>query len=521
MKSTIVDRWGRPFEGDLETPQTEAEARLAQLHRHYGGHPSSGLTPARAANILKEAEQGNLVAQCELAEDMEEKSAHIQSELGKRRLSLLSVPWNIVPPPNASAAEKRDAQMIEELLRSAVWLRDAIFDASDAILKGYSNQELTWEYIEKTHVISQCEFRDPSWFQINPDKRNQLMLRDGSHTGMALRPFGWLSHTAKAKSGYLERRGLVRVLVWPYLFANYSVRDLAEFLEIYGLPIRLGKYPSGASEREKLTLLRAVMSIGHNAGGIIPKGMEIDFQNAADGQSDPFMAMIAWCEKSISKAVLGGTLTTQADGASSTNALGNIHNEVRMEIRDADLAALEQSFTRDIVYPYYALNGTSFRDHRRHPRLQFDTTEAEDLRDLAYPLRAFVGMGMQIPKAWLHEKTKIPQAQKGEDVLEIIDTAPMPSAQLKGMAVLKGNATTQFADQQALEDALDALSTGQFDEQMLGILKPVFAAADKGPEVLKAELDKLWPDMDDSLLTQRLAQVLFVGELWGQLNANS
>ncbi|MCO7025451.1 DUF935 family protein, partial [Vibrio paracholerae] len=95
-------------------------------------------------------------------------------------------------------------------------------------------------------------------------------------------------------SGYLSRRGLVRVLAWPFLFKNYSVRDLAEFLEIYGLPIRLGKYPEGATEKEKATLLRAVMSIGHNAGGIIPKGMDIDFQNAADGQSDPFMAMISW-----------------------------------------------------------------------------------------------------------------------------------------------------------------------------------------------------------------------------------
>ncbi|MEE2025039.1 DUF935 domain-containing protein [Alkalimonas mucilaginosa] len=520
MKSTIVDRWGRPFEGDLETPQTEAEARLAQLHRHFGGHPSSGLTPAKAANILKEAEQGNLIAQCELAEDMEEKSAHIQSELGKRRLSLLSVPWNILPPPNASAAEKRDTEMLEELLRTAVWLRDAIFDASDAILKGYSNQELTWEYIEKQHVITSCEFRDPSWFQINPDKRNQLMLRDGSHNGMELRPFGWLSHTAKAKSGYLERRGLVRVLVWPFLFANYSVRDLAEFLEIYGLPIRLGKYPAGASEREKLTLLRAVMSIGHNAGGIIPKGMEIDFQNAADGQSDPFMAMIAWCEKSVSKAVLGGTLTTQADGASSTNALGNIHNEVRYEIRDADLAALEQTLTRDIIYPLYALNGKSFRDYRRHPRFQFDTSEGEDYTKIADPLKTLVSVGAQIPVAWLHEKTKIPMADGKEPVLQIAERLPGFTG-LTGIAALRGNATAAFADQMALEQALDKLSTGQFDEQMLGLLKPVFDAAEQGPEAMAQQLEQLWPGMDDSLLTQRLAQVLFVGELWGQLNANT
>ncbi len=39
-----------------------------------------------------------------------------------------------------------------------------------------------------------------------------------------------------------------------------------EFLEIYGLPIRLGKYPSGATSDEKMTLLRAVMMIAMLAG---------------------------------------------------------------------------------------------------------------------------------------------------------------------------------------------------------------------------------------------------------------
>jgi phage gp29-like protein len=424
-KSTILDINGQPFTlDDLAEPQTEANAKLAMLHRHYGEHPSSGLTPAKLAGILREAEQGNLIAQCELAEDMEEKDAHIQSELGKRRLAWQGPDWNIVPPPNPSAAEKRDAEMIEELLRSATWLDSATFDAADAILKGFSAQELTWDYADKTHTITGAEWRDPSWFQPHPDKRNQLMLRDGSYTGEAPRNFGWIIHRAKSKSGYLARTGLVRVLAWPFLFKNYSVRDLAEFLEIYGLPLRLGKYPEGASEKEKLTLLRAVMSIGHNAGGIIPRGMEIEFQKAAEGASDPFMAMITWCEKSQSKAILGGTLTSQADGASSTNALGNVHNEVRTEIRDADLKALENTYTRDIVYPLYVLNGKSYQSPRRIPRFEFDLEEPADLAAFVQPLEGLVRAGVQVPVGWVHEKTKIPQPVGDEPVLKLPDQAP-------------------------------------------------------------------------------------------------
>ncbi|SLM64493.1 Mu-like prophage FluMu protein gp29 [Dickeya aquatica] len=47
------------------------------------------------------------------------------------------------------------------------------------------------------------------------------------------------------------------------------------------------------------------------------------------------MSMIEWCERTP-KVILGGTLTSQADGKTSTNALGNVHNEVRHDILVAD-----------------------------------------------------------------------------------------------------------------------------------------------------------------------------------------
>src|SRR5574343_689194 len=110
-QSRIVDIHGNPlaFERD---PQTENDSKLGMLRKHYTEHPTVGLTPAKAAMALREAEQGSLLLQCELAEDMEEKDAHLQSELGKRRRALLSLPWTIKPPRNPTPVEKRDAEML-------------------------------------------------------------------------------------------------------------------------------------------------------------------------------------------------------------------------------------------------------------------------------------------------------------------------------------------------------------------------------------------------------------------------
>ena len=50
----------------------------------------------------------------------------------------------------------------------------------------------------------------------------------------------------------------------------------------------------------------------------------------------------------MSKAILGGTLITQADGKTSTNALGEVHNEVRHDILTSDAAQIAATITRQI-----------------------------------------------------------------------------------------------------------------------------------------------------------------------------
>ncbi|EDJ8987536.1 DUF935 domain-containing protein, partial [Salmonella enterica subsp. diarizonae] len=89
----IVDLTGQPFDFDDEL-QTEQEA-LSLVMKRTQEHPSSGITPNRAAQLLRDAERGDLTAQADLAFDMEEKDTHIFSELSKRRLAIQSLQWSI------------------------------------------------------------------------------------------------------------------------------------------------------------------------------------------------------------------------------------------------------------------------------------------------------------------------------------------------------------------------------------------------------------------------------------------
>ena len=510
----------------LRQPQSE-QAELTHLQTYYAEHPTNGLTPQRLALTLQDAEQGSIMTQCELAEDMEEKDAHLFSELQKRKRAFLGVDRRVEPPRNPSKQEEQDAAMINEWLEDAPWVDDLILNMADAILKGFSNSEIIWRKDGNFWTIDDVPFRDPSWFMVNPDNRNQITLRDNSYTGAELQPLGWVSHLHQAKSGYVARSGLVRILAWPFLFRALSTRDFAEMLEIYGLPIRLGKYPGGASKDEKATLRAAIAAIGHNAGGIMPKGMEIEIIEATKGVGDPFSSMTSWAEKSMSKAILGGTLTSQADGATSTNALGNVHNEVRQELRDSDLAQLGQTLTRDVVIPLYALNCKSYRSPRRHPRYIFDTSEPEDLKLFADALPPLSKI-MKIPAQWAHDKLRIPMPEADEELLQERTPAepPQPEQQHEpqeaaATAALSAQEAEQQTDpEQQLLNALSAIDNGQLQNQMETLLQPIIKLVDEqGPEVALGQLAEVYPDMDESQLQERLARVMFVAETWSRLHA--
>ncbi|PHS66356.1 MAG: hypothetical protein COB09_02535 [Thalassobium sp.] len=497
----------------LKEQQTESEARVGHIKRELAEHPSKGLTPARLHAILEAAEQGDLRAQHELFVDMEEKDAQISSDLGKRRQAAAELEWQIVPPDNASAQEKAAAEFCAEVF-SALEVEDLIIDLGSAIGHGWINLELNWIQRDGKWQITQPEARPHSWFQLHPEDQNALTLRDNSANGADLWPLGWVKHCHRAKAGYKARSGLHRVLAWPYLFQNYAIGDLAELLEIYGIPARLGKYPRNASQKEKGTLLQAVTSLGHSAAGIIPEGMSIEFLQAADGKSDMFQAMISWCERAKSKAILGGTLTSGTGEGTNTNALGNVHERGFDSLIRSDARQYASTIRRDILLPLVMLN-FGIDDLNRAPRFYLDVTETEDLKTMSEALPSLVDMGLQIPMWWAHEKTGIPKPQGNEPVLQRM---AQPAAALKhqpGIAVLRQQPLPPMAPG-AGDELTDQLQQATVDHLRTWIdsIRDIAASA-ASLEQLRDRLLNAYGDLPGEELTEVMALALTVASARG------
>ncbi|MCE8027532.1 DUF935 domain-containing protein [Halomonas daqingensis] len=441
----------------LEQQQTDDDstagrAAIGTLKREFAEHPSKGLTPARLYQILEAAEQGDLKAQHELFEDMEEKDAQIGADLGKRRQLAAELEWQIVPPDNATAQEKRAADQAAEMF-SGIEVEDLILDMGTAIGHGWANLELPWARDGAMRYIEQPALRPHSWFRLHPDNQDQLTLRDHSATGAELWPLGWIQHRHRAKAGYVARMGLHRMLAWPYLFQNYALGDLAQLLEIYGMPARIGKYPKNATDKEKATLLRAVVTLGQNAAGIIPEGMSLEFMEAAGkgASADVYKVMMDWCERAKAKAILGGTLTSGTGEGTNTNALGNVHERGQMSLIRSDVRQYGGSIRRQILWPMAALN-FGIEKPQRSPRFFLDTGETEDFKVLAESLPKFVDMGARIPLWWFHEKSGIPKAGDKEEVLTK-PAAPSPFGALSQSKGRQPVAALRLGDQEEPDTA--------------------------------------------------------------------
>lgn len=520
-------------------------AEITATGRVLSDHPSNFITPAKMKAIFDDAENGDITAQHELFMDIEERDSSIFANIQTRKRAVLGVDWFIQAPRNATPQEEKLRDEVDELFYQIGNLEDLIMDCMDAIGHGFSALEIEWQFNGKQWQPMVFNHRPQSWFKW--DKEDNLLLKTPqNYAGEPLREFGWVVHTHKSRSTQAARNNLFRTLAWLYMFKHYSIHDFAEFLELYGMPIRIGKYGAGATKGEKETLKRALAEIGHNAAGIMPESMSIELHNAANtgagSGNNPFLQMVDWCEKSIARLILGQTLTSGADGKSSTNALGNVHNEVRRDLLVSDVKQLGQTFTQQIILPYLLLNFANI-DPSRIPTFEFDTKEPADLAVFADSLPKLVDIGMPIPVQWAMDKLGIPEAQENEAVLGRatpqqavgLSTKFAKSAHIAGwngcpcgcggkVHALSAQTKTSVKEQDTLDELVDeAFTVPDFNAQFDPITKKAVAVlmACNSYDEAAEKLAEAYPDLISEDHERYLANALFLADLLGAANANA
>lgn len=512
----------------LRRPDTN-EIAVAQVTDKYSEYPSNGLTPVKLAEIFKEADAGDVLRQMELFEEMEEKDPHLFSQLQTRKNAVTGLDFEIIPFSD-DPRDKEIADFIEEQINGIESLEDVETDLLDAIGKGFAVSEIMWGYDEGHVVVREIKSRHQKrFFWDSLDDSFKVRTKDAPE-GILLTANKFIVHRYKARSGHTSRAGILRVVAWMYLFKNYDLKDWVSFAEVYGLPLRLGKYAPGASEADKVALMQALIQIGADAAGIIPDGTSIDFiTTEKTSSSDLYERLARYCDEQISKAILGQTLTSDSGGGSY--AQSKTHNDVRHDLTVADCKSLASTLRRDLIRPLCIFN---FGEDKRVPHIRFDCEESEDLTQTATIIGTLVNeVGLRVPTSFIYKKFSIPEPEADEEVAAPRSTSagltglPFKKEQNPAQIALKAEGDDGIGTQQHIDKLASAAvrhGAGSFKRAFSPVLKIIEKAESLEELRDMMEDDKavaeLYAAMDVSEVEELLQKVMLYADLEGRVLEN-
>lgn len=457
--SKLLGPNGQPIEYDV-LQEPIARPTLTGIRTVWGNAPiAQGLTPQRLAQVLLDANEGWPRDYLTLAEEMEERDWHYSSVLGTRKRAVSGLAAT-VESASDDAADVKLADAIRELIRQAAF-GDMVDDALDALGKGYSAVEIIWDRSGKAWQPTYA-WRDPRFFRFDYVTQSELLLlSDDNIMGNPLPPFKFIQHRPRLKSGVPVRGGLARLVAAAYMCKSYTLTDWLAFAEVFGMPLRIGRYDPGATPADINTLITAVANIGTDAAAIIPKSMDITFAElpkTSDGGAAVYSNLADWLDRQVSKAVLGQTMTTDAQSTGLGSNTAEVHNEVRTDIQVSDAKQLENTLNRDLVKPYIDLN---YGPQAVYPRLKLAIVEPDDIQKLATALSLLVPIGLEVEQSVIRDKLGLPEPAPDAKLLHAPAAAATPAAPdatskaaNRAHAVLPGAPTTDGIDRM-IDDALD------------------------------------------------------------------
>ena len=364
---------------------------------------ASCLTPARAANVLRAARNGDADAYLTLAEEIEERDLQYFSVLQTRKLAVAGVEPEVVPGDvrevtvrgsKPRSLERRAIAIAEDFGVSVVeqpWFSAMLYSFMDAVAKGYAVQQPEWDTSESQWNYKAIEWRDPRFFQFDPQTLRELRLKSPNDpNGIVFEPGAFVVHYAQGKSGARIRGGLAMLATIAHVAKSYTLADWLAFCEVYGMPIRLATYDPELMTQPEIDKLKiALANIGHDAAAIIPRGTKIELLDGRTppGATNTFGDLAEYWDKQLSKAVLGQTMTTD-DGSSLAQA--KVHGEVRLDLRRADAKALCTTVREQIIKPWVLYN---YGPQAPVPKLILGVDPPEDMKAFTEALLPWVEKG--------------------------------------------------------------------------------------------------------------------------------
>lgn len=433
--------------------------------------------------------------------------AHVGGCVRRRKSSVKTLEYGL----DRGKAKSRVARSIESMLADLPMDR-LITEMLDAALYGYQPLEVMWGKVGSFVVPVDVVGKPADWFLFGKDNKLRFRSRQALLNGEEVPQRKFV--VARQDASYDNPYGFpdLSMCFWPTTFKKGGLKFWVQFTEKYGSPWVIGKHPRGTPDTETNKFLDSLEDMVQDAIAVIPDDSSVDIKEAAGktGSADVYERLLHFCRSEVAIALLGQNQTTEAN---SNKASAQAGLQVTKDIRDSD-AAMVASAINELIRWTCELN---FGDGERPV---FDMWEQEEVDKL---------LAERDDKLKSAGAVFTPQYFKRAYNLQDGDLAEQPAAAAPASTPAPEVPAVNFAeedahapDQDAIDAAMDALSTDALNADARALVAPLLALVDKGlqPEQLLGQLAEMYPKMDAAGLQQRLARILFVSKLWGRLHAN-
>lgn len=409
----------------LASEEIDDGAIWAQVMRVSGQH-----SPAQISATLKEADQGRIKRLVDLTHELRQKDGQLQTVMQTRELAVSGLPWDLQLGDGAKKRDQKANQRLKEALERAEGFSEAIAHlVGEPVLFGFGVVEVIW-------ALADDGIFEPVRFKIVPCRRFGYRMRDGAllfdqsavgsgnieTTGIDLEdefpPGKFLVVRRRINGDVPVREGLSRLLCWLTSFRLWGRMDWLKFAEIGWKPWRTAEYKKDAEKEDKIAARTIMRQLNASGVAVHPETIKIALHwaknSAGGGQGGAHGQLAEHLGMEISKPVLGGTLTVES-GSRGARSLGEVHNEVRKDIRDADCLAIASEVGRGLVDPYMRMNHGA---RAESGVFFFQTEDPVDLKAYAEALKLLTEAGLQrIPASHVRDQAGIPEAKPDEEVL--------------------------------------------------------------------------------------------------------
>jgi phage gp29-like protein len=441
----------------------------------------------------------------------------VQTALQQRKLALTGKEWNVLAG-GSKRQDKAAADFITEQLGNIAWDRANEKMLGTGLFYGHAMAECLWARDGANITLADIKVKNVRRFGFAPNGDLRLLTSENP-MGEAVpdRKF-WAFSTGGDDDDSPYGLGLAHWLYWPTFFKRNGIKFWLIFLEKFGMPTAVGKYPSGALPDEQAKLLNALAAIQTDSGVKIPEGMTIELLEAARSGSADYTALYDRMDAAISKVILGHSSTTDA----TAGKLGgdNMASEVRSDITAADADLICSSFNRSVVkwlcewnFPGAAL-----------PKVWREVEEPEDLKARADRDKVIYDMGYKPTLKYITETydvavEAVPPPEPPSADLPASDAKAAPDAAFaEADDVRSGQGDVDPTPVSAMADQLAAEAGGAMKSMIDHITGMVEKA--ESLEALSAQLQDGYGVLDSSELTNVMALGFAVAELSGRFDVS-